>query len=50
MSPLSPVLAKVMIMSSPPLNGLVSDESTGLTVISKYPMLSVRLEIVNNKN
>ena len=50
MSPLSPVLAKVINMSSFALNGLVADESTGLTVISKYPVLSVRLEIVNNKN
>jgi len=37
-------------MSSFALNGLVADESTGLTVISKYPVLSVRLENVNNKN
>ena len=49
-SPLSPVRAKVIIISSPALNGLAADESTGLTVISKYPVLSVKLEIVNSTN
>jgi hypothetical protein len=37
-------------MFSSALNGAESDESTGLTVISKYPTLSVKLEIVNNIN
>ena len=49
-SPLSPVRAKVTAISSPSENGVEAEESTALTVMSKYPVSSVREDIVNSTN
>ena len=47
-SPLSPVRAKVNMQSSPLEKGFAAELSTGEITTLKYPVFSVKLDIVNN--